>query len=52
MPFLIRSYRGFPVQCAVTNNSGGTFALVQEIQAEPQVEPQQAEGSVSVASKT
>jgi hypothetical protein len=22
MPFLIRSYRGFPVQCAVTNNSG------------------------------
>jgi len=22
MPFTHRSYRGFPVQCAVTNNSG------------------------------
>jgi hypothetical protein len=22
MPFSLRSYRGFPVQCAVTNNSG------------------------------
>ena len=22
MPFTLRSYRGFPVQCAVTNNSG------------------------------
>jgi phage terminase small subunit len=30
----------------VVNASPGTFALVQEIQAEPQVEPQQAEGSV------